>query len=539
MAAIASASSGLYALAPAAPESPSAPARAVRRFGTVKQRFVFPEIKPDPQPGFRGAAIVASSLLAILVDGSSTAIINTGLPYLQGITAATPDEGSWIVTSFNATYYAFILLSPWLMATLGRKRLLVGALLGFCGLSLVLALTSDYETFIVLRALQGACLGCVFVPAVITFFTSLPPAVIAFAPPVFILFALSGSTIGTVIGAYVADEFGGNEVFIPGGIATAITAALVFFAVNAKEKNQRLPFDSIGAALSILTFGSLQYLSNEGSRRNWFDDSGIVAGSAIFVLAAFAFVSYELFLARDPHVDFRMFAKYRNLLVGAAINILNGAVGYSITLFVTYLEVSIDATATLAGAIVLVRLATYVVGLFTAFFLTRTKTLDIRVVVIIGALGSALGLVGFANSMTTTADAGTFVGLSLFFGLFFSMLSQPIGSLVVGSMPLTELAAGVAIYKLTSPLGLMIATGAIQTVLDHRTAIVRSNLAAGIVPSRAIVHQYIANHGAAGLSALVATQAQTLAFAFGMVLFAFVLIPIAGIVFFVKIPKPA
>jgi len=505
----------------------------------AKQRFVFPEIKPQPQPGLRGAAIVASSLLAILVDGSSTAIINTGLPYLQGITAATPDEGSWIVTSFNATYYAFILLSPWLMATLGRKRLLVGALLGFSGLSLVLALTSDYKTYIVLRALQGACLGCVFVPAVITFFTSLSPAAIAFAPPVFILFALSGSTIGTVIGAYVADEFGGNVVFIPGGVATAITATLVFFAVNTKDKNQRLPFDSVGVALSILTFGSLQYLSNEGSRRNWFDDSGIVAGSAVFVLAAFAFVSYELFLARNPHVDFRMFAKYRNLLVGAAINILNGAVGYSITLFVTYLEVSIDATATLAGAIVLIRLATYVVGLFTAFFLARTKTLDIRVVVIIGALGSALGLVGFANSMTTTADAGTFVGLSLFFGFFFSMLSQPIGSLVVGSMPLTELAAGVAIYKLTSPLGLMIATGAVQTVLDHRTAIVRSNLAAGIVPSRAIVHQYIANHGAAGLSALVATQAQTLAFSFAMVLFALALLPIAGIVFFVKIPKPA
>jgi DHA2 family multidrug resistance protein len=511
--------------------------KAPRR--AVKQRFVFPEITPLPQPGLRGVAIVLSSLLAILVDGSATAIINTGLPYLQGITAATPDEGSWILTSFNATYYAAILLSPWFMATVGRKRLLVGALLGFTAVSLILAVTSDYSTFIILRAVQGACLGCVFVPAVITFFTALSPAVLAFAPPVFILFALAGSTVGTVIGAFVADEYGGNLVFIPGGIATAITAALVFFAVNTKQTRQRLPFDWIGVTLSVVSFGSLQYLANEGSRRNWFDDSGIVAGAVVFVLAASAFVYYELFLASDPHVDFRMFAKYRNLLVGATINMSTGFVGYSITVFVAYLETSIGATATLAGAIVLVRLITYVFGLFAAFFLTRTKLLDIRAVVIVGALGSSLFLFEFANAMTATADAGTFFGLSLFFGFFFSMLSQPIGSLVVGSMPLFELAAGVAIYKLTSPIGLMIATGAIQTVLDHRTALARSMLVASIDPRRAVVRQYVAQHGTGGLAALVGMQAQTLSFDFAMVLFAIVLIPIVGVVFFVQIRKPA
>jgi DHA2 family multidrug resistance protein len=508
-------------------------------FPNVKQRFVFPDIQSAPKPGLRGAAIVASALLAILVDGTATSIINAGLPYLQGVTAASPDEGSWILTTFNATYYAFVLLSPWLMATIGRKLLLVGALTGFTAISLVLAVTSDYTTFVALRALQGACLGSVFVPAVITFFTSLSPAALTYATPVFILTALSGSTIGTVVGAFAADEFGASTVFVPGAIATAITAVLVALAVDGKDTRQRLPFDAIGISLSILAFGSLQYLINEGERRNWFDDAGIVTGAAVFAASTITFVAYELFLAHDPHVDLRMFAKYRNLLVGAIINIAVGATGYSVTMFVGYLQNSIAATATLAGAVVLIRLAAYVVGVFTAFLLIRRKIVDLRAVVIAGAIGSIVGLAGFSNAMTTTADAATFVGLSLFFGFFYSMLSQPIGTLVVGSMPLPLLAAGVSIYKLTSPIGLMIATGAMQTVLDHRTAFVRSNLAASIDPARAVVAQFVASHGTGALTTLVAAQAQTLSYGFAMFVFAFVLMPVMAVVFFVKLPKPA
>jgi hypothetical protein len=86
-------------LSPEAPRTASGPNRVKARRGAVNQRFFFPEISRLPQPGLRGIAIVLSSLLAILVDGSATAIINTGLSYLQGITAATRDEGSWILTS--------------------------------------------------------------------------------------------------------------------------------------------------------------------------------------------------------------------------------------------------------------------------------------------------------------------------------------------------------------------------------------------------------------------------------------------------------
>ncbi len=506
------------------------------------QRFAVPEVTPRPQPGLRGVAIVMSAVLAILVDQTSTSIVNTGLPYLQGITAASPDEGSWIVTSFNAAYYASILFSPWLMAHTGRKLLMVVALAGFSLVSLILAATADYHLLLVLRFVQGALLGCVFVPAALLLFTSLPMRALKYAPPAFVLVSLSGSTLGTVIGGYFADAFGGSSVFVPGCVATLATALLIAFAVNAPDRAQPgLRFDAVGLTLSVISFGAMQYLANEGERRNWLDDSSIVLGIAVLAVALPAFIIYELYLTRDPHVDFRMFAAHRNLSVGGVINIAIGAIGYSVTVFVAYLEAALGATPTDAGALVLVRLATYAIGVPAAFVLITALRLDIRAVVIIGVLGSAVGLTGFAHAMTTTAELSSFIGLSLLFGLFFGMMNQPLGALVIGSMPLPLLAAGVSIYKLTSPVGLMIATGGMQAVLDHRTAAFRSAIAENLSLGRAVVDRYVMMHhgSAAGLAELAAAQAQTLSYASVMRLFGFILLAVIPIVFLAKVQKPA
>ena len=509
----------------------------------LTQRFPQPDLTPEPQPGLRGVALIASAILAILVDGTSTAIINTGLPYLQGITASSPDESSWILTTFNAAYYAFIFLSPWLVARFGRRNLILTALLSFSALSLLLAATTDFRIFLVLRFLQGACLGCVFVPAVILFFTSLSASALKYAAPGFVLAAISGSTLGTFIGGFVADQFGGNLVFVPAAIATTITAALIFAAVNKKDIVETgLRFDGVGVALSILTFGAMQYLSNEGERRNWFDDSTIGFATIVLIVALGAFLYWQLFGTRNPHVNLRMFVNYRNLAVGSVINIVIGITGYSVTTFVGYLAVALAATPTVAGELIPVRLLTYMIGVPAAFLLSVTRTLSVRGVVIIGVLGSSAAFLWFSHLMTTTADMGSFIGVSLMFGLFFAMLSQPIGTLVVGSIPLPLLAAGLSVYKLSSPIGTMIATGFMQYLLDHRAVAVNTLIAGDVRLGNPAVDQYVFQHhgSAAGLSGFAAVQSQTLAYSFSMQLYAVLLLAVIPVIFFAKLgPPPA
>ena len=431
-----------------------------------------------------------------------------------------------------------ILMSPWMMARIGRKRLMLGALLGFAAVSLLLAFVSEYHAFVALRFVQGAFLGCIYVPAALLFFTSLPTRVLRYAPPIFVLLSLSAATFGTVIGASVAERFGGSTIFVPAAIATLVTWLTIVLAVRAKDAPQRtLVFDGVGLALSLVVFGALQFLANEGERRNWFDDPTVAIVAIVLAVASPAFVIYESTFTRYPHVDFRMFATYRNLAIGGIVSVTIGFVGYAVTLYLGYLQNILGATQAEAGAAVLVRVVTYGLGVPLAFALIVRKVVDLRIVVAIGAIGSALGLIAFSHAMTTTAEIGSFALVSLTFGMFFGMMNQPMGTLVIGSMPLDLLAAGVSVYKLSAPVGAMLGSAVIQTLLDHRTVAFRTAIAGNVTLGRAPIDAYIEAHrgSSAGLSALVAAQAETLAYADLTALLGLVILTVIPVVAFAQV----
>jgi len=506
------------------------------------QQFAVAEVKQSPQIGLRGVAITVAAVFAMLVDATAANIINTGLPHLQGLSAATPDEASWILTAFNAAYYATILFSPWLYARLGRKPLLLAGLLGFGVTSLMLAATRSLELAVALRFLQGAFLGSVFVPAAVLLFTSLPLVLLPLAPPFFATVVLGGGTLGGMIGGFVGDNYGGDAIYLPGAIATMIAAAMVYLAAPSIDTPQEeLQPDIIGYALSVIAFGAMQYLTNEGERRDWFDDQSIVVAATIVLFAVPAFVVWELYATGRPHVNFRLLAQKRNLAVGSAVNVILGIVGYSVLSFTLYLETSIAATATLAGEMIALRLPAYVVGIIAAFTLVKNRLLDVRALICIAAVGSAAGFLGFARNMTTTADAGSFVAVTLLFGLFFSMLSQPVPALVLGSLGLADLPAGLSIYKVSVPVGLMIGTGAFQTLLNHRTTVHMTELAGTITRARVPVVEYLQGGGTvAALAALVNAQAQALAFDDVMIGFAALVLLVIPIVFLADVrPGPS
>jgi MFS transporter, DHA2 family, multidrug resistance protein len=497
-----------------------------------RQQFAVAEVKQSPQAGLRAVAITVAAVFAMLVDGTAANVINSGLPYLEGLTAATPDEASWILTTFNAAYYSTILFSPWLYARLGRKPLLLAGLLGFAVTSLMLAATHSLGLMVALRFLQGAFLGSVFVPAAVLLFTSLPLALLPLAPPFFATVVLGATTFGGAIGGYVTENYGADAVYLPGAIATMIAAAMVYFAAPSIDRPKpELRPDIIGYALSVIAFGAMQYLANEGERRNWFDDRSITAAATIVLAAVPALVVWEL-RAPFPHVHFRLLAQKRNLAVGSVVNVVLGIAGYSIITFTLYLQTLIAATATLAGEMILLRFATYVVGIIAAFTLVKKRLLDVRAVVCIAAVGSAAAFLGFARSMTTTADAGAFVAVSLLFGLFFSMLSQPVPALVLGSLSLADLPSGLSIYKVSAPVGLMIGTGAFQTLLDHRSTVHMTELAGTITRARIPIVEFLQGGGTiAALASLVNAQAQSLAFGDVMIGFAALVLLVIPLVF--------
>ena len=495
-------------------------------------------MQPDPQRGIAGAAVLLAGTLALLLDASATNMINTGLPFLQGRVAAGPDEGSWLLTSFNAAYYTSIALSPWLYAVAGRKRLLLIALAGFAATSFALITVTSFEAMVALRALQGIFAGAIFVPAALLMFLSLPLRLLPIGIPAFAVVSLSGSSAGALIGGFFAETYGAGSVFIPGALATVAIGILVGMAAPNTDQPERRPFDALGVALAFLMFGAMQYLANEGERRDWFNDGGIAAAAVLLILTALALLGWELAGARYPFLNFRLFGRFENLRIGALVNVVVGFLGFSITVFVVYLEQTLEASATSAGAMILLRVSTYLIGIPIAYVLILRKMLDVRAVVTIAAIGTALSFVIFSHLMTTISSLETFFAVSLLFGVFFGALNQPTPSLVLSGLPPSVLLAALPVYKLSSPIGYMLASGICQTFLDHRTALVQSRLAAAITLQNPAIAAFIARGGAIGvLAAQTASQAAVIAEGALMVVLALVTLALIPIVLCVKLPR--
>jgi len=494
------------------------------------QREIELSVNPTPRTGIAGVAVVVAGILALCLDASTPNLINTGLPFLQGRVSATPDESSWLLTTFNAMYYASIGLSPWLFACVGRKRLLLISLSGFALTSLALFTVTSLDLMLVLRAVQGAFAGALFVPAALLMFLSLPANLLAYGIPAFAVVSLTGASAGASLGGFFAETYGAGSVFLPGAIATLAVAVLVALAAPKDRKPERSPFDGLGFALSILMFGAMQYLANEGERRDWFNDGTVVFATVVFALSALCLIGWEWAGARHPHLNMHLFERFANLRVGAVVNLVVGFLGYSITVFVVFLEQTLGASATTSGQMILLRVATYLIGIPLAYVLIAKNVLDLRVALSIAAVGTALSFVAFSHLMTSTSALGSFVLISLIFGLFFGALNQPTPALVLTGLPPNALLAVLPIYKLSAPIGTMLSFGICETFLDHRAALVETRLAAALTLHSPSVALFIACGGTpSGLAALATGQAVVVADAalmFMLALATLVLIPV-------------
>src|SRR5580693_2508110 len=79
--------------------------------------------------------------LAAFMEVLDISIVNVSLQHVAGSMAATPDEATWILTSYLVTNAVVLPISGWLSETFGRKRYFLGCIIGFtitslaCGLA--------------------------------------------------------------------------------------------------------------------------------------------------------------------------------------------------------------------------------------------------------------------------------------------------------------------------------------------------------------------------------------------------------------------
>lgn len=272
------------------------------------------------EPGRRTLVTIAV-MLAVLIQVLDTTIANVALPHMQASLGATQESVNWVLTSYIVASAIAIPISGWLADKIGRKRLLILAVIGFTIASLLCAIATSLTEMVIFRALQGVT-GAFLVPlAQATLFDINPPERHARAMALFGGGIMIGPIMGPVLGGWLTDSFNWRWVFLVNIPIGAIAAAMLWRTMPKSPLTQR-KFDIFGFALLGVALGSLQLMLDRGQQLDWFASWEIWLFLGLCLAASWMFVTHTL-LAHDPIFERGMFAD-RNFTLGMFFMLVTG-----------------------------------------------------------------------------------------------------------------------------------------------------------------------------------------------------------------------
>ena len=287
--------------------------------------------------------------LATFMNVLDTSIANVSLSAIAGDLGVSPEQGTWVITSFGVANAISLPLTGWLSQRYGQVRLFLASIVLFVLASLACGLAPSLELLILFRVIQGFVAGPMIPLSQTLLLASYPQQKAGTALAFWSITTLVAPVVGPLLGGWLTDNFSWPWIFyinVPVGIITAFVVWSVY--ASRESPTRKLPIDAVGLALLVVWVGSLQMMFDKGKDLDWFH-SPFIVGLAVAAALGFAlFLAWELTEAH-PVVDLKLF-KLRNFSMGAlALSLGYGAFFGNVVLLPLWLQQDMGYTATLAG----------------------------------------------------------------------------------------------------------------------------------------------------------------------------------------------
>lgn len=292
-------------------------------------------------------ALSAATFMNVL----DTSIANVSLPAIAGDLGVSPNQGTWVITSFGVANAIAVPLTGWLSQRFGQVRLFVTSVLLFVLTSWLCGLAPNMTTLILFRVLQGLVAGPMIPLSQALLLSSYPPALAGVAMALWSMTTLIAPVMGPLLGGWITDNISWPWIFfinIPVGFGAAFITWSIFHKRETQTK--KLPIDSVGLALLVIWVGSLQIMLDKGQELDWFHSQEIVGLAVVAVVGLLAFLIWEL-TEEHPVVDLTLF-KRRNFWAGVlALSVGYGLFFGNVVLLPLWLQQFMGYTSTTAGMI--------------------------------------------------------------------------------------------------------------------------------------------------------------------------------------------
>jgi DHA2 family multidrug resistance protein len=425
------------------------------------------------------ALLVASVMLATLMQVIDSTIANVALPEMQGSLAATQDQVSWVLTSYIVAAAIMTPVTGWLAGALGRRRLLVLAVSGFTVASILCGIATGLTEMVLFRVLQGL-FGASLVPiSQSLLLDAFPKEKHGSAMALWGVGLMVGPILGPPLGGWLTEFHSWRWVFLI-NVPVGVLALMGILASVRKDEPQQRKLDVAGLALLALGIGALQLLLDRGQSLDWFASVEIQVEAAIAFLGVWLYVLHWRSLAHRRHgalLDLGMLAN-RNFAVGCVLIFVVGVVLFAtIAMLPPYLSQMAHYPVMDIGLLLAPRGVGTMVGMMLVGRLMGRVDprwpIGVGIALTVWSLHLMSGF-GVDVSPSAVVWSGVIQGLGL--GLVF----VPIATVAYATLPATQRTEAAGLFSLVRNLGSSVGISVVFTLLARSTQAAHAGIAARI-----------------------------------------------------------
>lgn len=457
-----------------------------------------PPPPPPPTPEFQRppVALVIAVVMTAVLEVLDMTIVNVAIPHMLGAFSATPDQVTWILTSYIVAAAVVMPLTGYLSNLLGRRRLLSTSITVFTLSSAACGMAWNLESMVFFRLLQGV-FGAPLVPlSQAILLDAFPREKHGQALAIFGLGIMVAPVIGPALGGYLTELYSWRMVFYI-NVPIGIIAIVLAIGHLPKRAIAGIKTDWVGMGLLVLGVGAVQYVLDQGQTRDWFNSKVIVTGSiiAVFATAAFFLRGWN---KPDNIIDLSLL-RDRNFAAGTLAITAYGISLYAwMAMMPLFSQHLLGYPADVAGTLFIPRALLSAVTLaVTGGILVRM--FDARWLVGAGLVLTALGTFPMAYfslyvDFWGIATPGMIAGIGS--GLFF----VPLTAIAFSNIPNAKYDEASGVYALMRGIGGSIGIAVVGWLFVRQSHIHFAELTAHITPFNYNLVPYLAERGLTPLS---------------------------------------
>ncbi|UWZ84373.1 DHA2 family efflux MFS transporter permease subunit [Occallatibacter riparius] len=410
---------------------------------------------------------VVGVLLGCFVAVLNIIVTNSSLRDIAGTLGASADEISWVPTSYLVAEIVVIPLTAWLSEAFSLKKyLLVNSIL-FVFFSVCCGQAHSLDLMILFRVLQGFTGGVLIPLSFVVILTYLPAPKQPVGMALFSITATFAPAIGPLLGGWLTDNYGWPFIFYMNVVPGLLLIASVWFTMeNQPMKLGLLKRGDWGGIVTMAVgLAAFEVVLEDGNRKDWFGDPGIVRLAWIAAIFIPAFVLIELD-KKEPLVDLRLFAR-RTFAMGSIVNVILGIGLYGVVFILPlYLGQIHGYDASQIGTVIIW------LGMPQLIIIPLVPKLmehiDARIII-------GIGVLFFGGSSFLTAHLDTnFAGPQFYIPLVIRAIGQPLIMVPLSAVTTSGMAKGresgsaSALFNMMRNIGGSIGIAGLSTLLSVR-----------------------------------------------------------------------